>query len=215
MQQQQQQHPYQYGGQAAPPVPSLVQPLSAYPPSSMERNLGWPGETASLGPMASTMELLHGPQLMSMSMSMNMGDESGDYGDGDAAGGAGTMLQHEHELDEREGHSGKAPRQKRNRSALSCAECRRLKLKCSREPWPCSVRRSSSFFPSAFLRPLIMQAELTTADTDRPLSSLYLHYLPPPCPAFSTLVSANAAHTELREEVGLSAPLPVTVPLHS
>jgi len=100
----------------------------------MERNLGWPGETASLGPRASTMELLHGPQLMSMNMSMGgIGDESGDYGDGDA----GALLQ-QHELDEREGHSGKAPRQKRNRSALSCAECRRLKLKCSREPWPCS-----------------------------------------------------------------------------
>lgn len=128
----QQRHLYQYGGQVA--APALAQPLSAYPPSSMERNLGWPGETASLGPRASTMELLHGPQLMSVNMS-GVDDESGDYGED--AGGAGMLP---HELDEREGHSGKAPRQKRNRSALSCAECRRLKLKCSREPWPCSVR---------------------------------------------------------------------------
>ena len=71
----------------------------------MDRNIQeWPGETAATLGSTSTMELLHGPSLMSEPSS-----------------------------------SGKAPKQKRNRSALSCAECRRLKLRCSREPWPCSV----------------------------------------------------------------------------
>lgn len=73
-------------------------------PATMDRNIHeWPGETAATLGSTSTMELLHGPSLMS------------------------------------EPNSGKAPKQKRNRSALSCAECRRLKLRCSREPWPCSV----------------------------------------------------------------------------
>lgn len=70
---------------------------------AMDRNIHeWPGETAATLGSTSTMELLHGPSLLS--------------------------------------ESGKAPKQKRNRSALSCAECRRLKLRCSREPWPCTVR---------------------------------------------------------------------------
>ena len=190
MQQQQQHHPYQYGGQAAPPASSLAQPLSAYPPSSMERNLGWPGETASLGPRASTMELLHGPQLMSMGMNMaGIGDESGDYGDGDA----GAMLQ-PHELDEREGHSGKAPRQKRNRSALSCAECRRLKLKCSREPWPCSVRRFYSLSCERLAITAIMQAD-REVDQLTPIFPVPA-YLPCPCPCFLHFLSPRTRPTQ-------------------
>lgn len=70
--------------------------------------------------------------------------------------GSSYLLQHDLE----EGTSRDSPlsaaavaqKAKRNRNALSCAECRRLKLKCNRQ-WPCGVSSASASFQSHTVSP--------------------------------------------------------------
>lgn len=121
----------------------------------MDRNQAWPGEPPSQLAATSTHELFGG----------------GNAG-GSSSGGAGHQqqqqqqqqqyslqqhhlssyqaphpYQHEHQYASEIG-AKKAAR--RNRNALSCAECRRLKLKCSRV-WPCTVSWRCSLQVKAML----------------------------------------------------------------
>lgn len=91
----------------------------------MDRNQSWPGEPPSQLAATSTHELFGassapGQQLQQQILHHQQQDPSASYG---------------HQFASEVGVKKPA---RRNRNALSCAECRRLKLKCSRI-WPCTV----------------------------------------------------------------------------
>lgn len=83
----------------------------------MDRNQAWPGEPPSQLASTSTHEL---------------------FGSGAGGGNNGDEQDHYYGTDDTEQHEAIKKPARRNRNALSCAECRRLKLKCSRI-WPCTV----------------------------------------------------------------------------
>lgn len=106
----------------------------------MDRNQAWPGETSSQLASTSTHELFGSTSASSSAA-------------GAGAGGHEYQQQHQYQQQLYPAYQTPHPYQhehqyasemgakkaaRRNRNALSCAECRRLKLKCSRV-WPCTV----------------------------------------------------------------------------
>lgn len=92
----------------------------------MDRNQAWPGEPPSQLAATSTHELFGGS-------SGPGGQQQHPYGQQQQQQDANTSYNHQYASE-----VGAKKSAKRNRNALSCAECRRLKLKCSRI-WPCTV----------------------------------------------------------------------------
>lgn len=95
----------------------------------MDRNQAWPGEPPSQLAATSTHELFGGPSSSTQQQQQQQHIQPH------------QQFQHPHPYahePQLTGEMGAKKPTRRNRNALSCAECRRLKLKCSRT-WPCTV----------------------------------------------------------------------------